>query len=530
MKKWINNVFNSSDIQETEHQEKIERRSSVILVIMGFILLALVIVLIFNSGAAGLSKRAAMLKEYAIRYEDDITILPGDIYDRNGTRLSWSEWSGSAAEGDGEAEEADTDGQGLKNKVPYRSSVRYYIDGEAYTQVLGYTGKSLLQYDENVYIGRDDYRLMRQFSDALYTLADIDDNKGQNLTLTLDHDLQMRTFELLTEVMGTKDKGSAVVMDAKTGEILSMVSLPTFDLNELSTAKAEMYASDPSEEVYYPVTHKGSTVPGSIFKLITTVCLLDNDMEDMIVSDTPFTVDGWTCNNSYSSQGDEITYFEAIERSSNVYFALAALALGVDKLNETAEKFMLNTENDCIELDFANIETNWDTDDLTEAELAQTGFGQGRTEFTTLYAAMVAQTIANDGIMMKPYLIKEISDTNGKVLSEGSKEVFSEVTSKSTANKITEAMLAVMQFNREHHEGLDNDEDWRIVTEYQVAGKTGTGQLGDSGNNNNAWFISFAPADDPQYIVAVNQCGVQQYGFSMIHTAAQIYKYLFEGK
>ena len=135
--------------------------------------------------------------------------------------------------------------------------------------------------------------------------------------------------------------------------------------------------------------------------------------------------------------GDEITYYEGMERSSNVFYAQAALELGADKLRETAEKFMLFEEKDgdnCLSTDFGLIRYNWDLD-VQEEELAQTGFGQGKTELSTVYAAAITQAIANDGVMMTPYLVKKLTDADGKVVYTGKAEMLSKSTSASTANK-----------------------------------------------------------------------------------------------
>ena len=161
-------------------------------------------------------------------------------------------------------------------------------------------------------------------------------------------------------------------------------------------------------------------------------------------------------------------------------------------------------------------------------------FGQGKTLFSTMMAAMVTQAIANDGVMLKPYMVSQITDSDGNLISEfvdeegetiqiGQTQMLSEVTSKETADKVTAAMVAATE---DHIRIVEGESARSVYQTYNIASKTGTGENGD--DTNNAWFISFAPADDPQYVVVVNQCNTSKYGYRMMDTAAEIYRYLFE--
>lgn len=481
--------------KEKEHEKKTEGRSSVVYIVFGLLFLLEMGGLFWNSGyVKGLNKRADQYKQAAIIEQDANTITAGDIYDRNHTLL-------------------------VKTEKPFTDSV--YTDGKAYSQILGYTEPATITYGKKISKVQRQYRLMEYYRDDLYKPVNIDGTKGRSLTLTLDHELQMKTKELLEREMDEKDRGSAIVMNAKTGEILSMVSFPTFDANKIDESRRWMNQADAKEEVFYPITHKGAAVPGSIFKIITSVALLDNDMEDYTAKDEAFNIGEVAIVNSYGSIGDEINYYTAIERSSNAFFANAGLAMGGDVLEETAKKFKVGEE---VELDFGTINSNWDLDKSDPTDIAYTSFGQGKTLFSTIYAAMTAQTIANNGTMMKPYIVQEIIDAKGKTTKKGKPEVLSEVTGKETADKITKAMLASTDAHLSVVEGSENRE---IYERYSIASKTGTGENGDKEETNNAWFMSFAPADDPEYVVVVNQCKTEKFGQNMMDTAAGIYRYLF---
>lgn len=512
--------------------EQIKGRIRKTFLILGFVFILELGMLFYNSGTVeGVNVRADCLKTYAAASRDDDTVLPGDFYDRNGVLLAETVMRTE--------EEYDGEGEQTERKVKKTQ----YCDGRAYSQLLGYTGKRMLNISagaaEKVVGGRDACRLMA-FMDSdfwgdngLYAAIGINGNKGQDVTLTIDHGLQMKVYETLSGEMDENNtRGSAVVMDAKTGEILSMIAFPAYDFNNLEDAKEEMHKAEEGKglEPGFPISYKGTAAPGSIFKILTAVALLDHGMEDYTVVDEPFEINGWQCNNSYYSAGDEITYYEGIERSSNVFYAQAALALGPDKLRETAEKFMLFEEiegehDTYLSTDFGHVRYNWDLD-VKEDVLAQTGFGQGKTELSTVFAAAVTQAIANNGIMMRPYLVKKLTDANGKVVYTGKEEVLSEAASVSAADKVTEAMQAAAKYSSISHEGLGNTKE--VFRKYKVAGKTGTAETGDENDSNHAWFTSFAPADDPQYVVVVNQCRSNKGGYRMMKVAAEIYEYLFE--
>ena len=522
--------------------------------LLGVILIFELAALLFNSAVVpGLSKRADNLKVFATAERDDATILPGDIYDRKGKELLIT-YHDTVVE-----TEKTENGEKKTEKVV---RVAEYSDGKAYSQLIGYTGKRslniLAESKDEVITGRNDYRLLA-FLDyepywkdkgnaGIYKTTNIDGRKGQSVELTIDDALQQKVYDTLLQEMNDETEiGSAVVLDAKTGEILSMVSFPSYDFNDLKSAKEKMLLDGEYLESWFPVTYKNSETPGSIFKILMTVALIDHGKERLKVKDEPFTVDDWTCKNSYSFIDGEIGYKKALERSSNVFFAAAALELGEEKLQKTAGRFGLKLNNDQyadedkdgvddnfvdknkdgvsdtsqnISLDFGTVPYKWNLD-VNDAVLAQTGFGQGKTELTSIHAAMITQAIANDGEMLKPYMIKRIFDEDGNTVYEGQTEVFSKATKKSTANKVTEAMLLSAQYRTKGTAAV-------LFEKYQVAGKTGTAQTGNKERPNNAWFVSFAPADDPQYVVVVNQCKVQKSGAQLKETVAEIYKYLFE--
>ena len=499
-----------------------KKKVSSVCVVLGMFLIGQIVWLFYNSGIiSGMNGRADNLKIYAKAIRDDETITPGDIYDRNGTVL------------------VQTDSDTEDKTLTYNNSM-------AYAQLLGFTGRHtfnpVASNSAEVVGYRNDARLMAFLDEdywgeagALYHTVNMDGTKGQSAVLTIDDELQSQVYQILCKYMSpTEEIGSAVVMDAATGEILADVCFPTYDFNNLAQAQEQMQQDEQETnlEPGYPVTYKNPQAPGSIFKVLTAVSMLDHDMGAYTVSNTSFTTEsGWTCNAYPYNAGslavgydDEIDMETALNISSNVYFAKAALELGADNLNETAEKFML--KNDCQDflLDFGNVKYNWDTD-VSEDILAQTGFGQGRTELTTIQAAMIMQAIANDGVMLKPYIVKNLVDANGKIVYSGGTTKLSDATSKETADIVTGYLRSTAVECCKLH-GLE--QEGRIFDQYSVVGKTGTAETGDVNATTNAWYISFAPENNPRYVVVVNQCKTDhKQGYRMIPAVAEIYDYLF---
>ena len=458
-------------------------RPRVVFSVLGFVFFLELCMTFYNSGTvSGVSAAADQYKQEAITDYNARTIAAGTIYDCNGTALvttGANQWS-------------------------------QYIDPYAYTQILGYI--------KPISSGSGSYRLMSFLKDELYETSSAKSTQGSSFYLTLDNELQLQAYNLLVNTIGAGEIGSVVVMDAKTGAIRAFVSVPSFDANNLPESIQNVQNSNdskinPGSIMSYPVAYKNRLVPGSIFKIVTSVALLENGLEDFTVLDNSFSVGDGKIVNHYSDTNMTIGYDTAVLKSSNVYFSSAALKMkeqgSAEALNDVAKRFMLG---ETLELDFGNVESNWDLDLKDDHGYAMTAFGQGKTLITTLNAAMIAQAIANDGQMMEPYMIQSKTDSDGRTVYEGKSSVLSEVTTEGICSRITEAMVPVG-----NSLGMSN-----------VAAKTGTGQIGDANNMFNAWLMTFAPADDPQYVVVVNHCVTKQYGSSLAGVVSELYDILLK--
>ena len=392
----------------------------------------------------------------------------GSILDRNGKAIAWTEEAG----GD-----------------------RKYMDGTAFTSFLGYQSKIYGNY--GVEKTMNDY--------LLHSSSGEDQKRGADLTLTIDAKIQKKAYEKIKDMTG-----SVVVLDAKTGEIIALASSPTYDLEQLEDDWQEI---SQSEGMLLSNAYQNAVVPGSVFKLVTSKAILEEGLEDEIVDDNgSLKVNGQTIRNYNGNAYGEISFEEGFIHSSNVYFMDRALKMGRDILQQAGDSFLLGQD---IPLDFTTLHSTFSLKDASENELASTSFGQGETTVTPLQMAMIVQSIANDGQMMKPYLFSKAVNGKGKTVYEGESSILAQTMTADIAQKLQKVMV----------EAADS---YEITDKYgQVAAKTGTAQRGDG--SNNAWFVSYAPAENPRYVIVVNKLGTEEIGKTLVPVVESLYKHLLGG-
>ena len=181
---------------------------------------------------------------------------------------------------------------------------------------------------------------------------------------------------------------------------------------------------------------------------------------------------------------------EALTVSCNVTFGTLALELGDKRMAKTFERYGFGRS---VGKELQEVDSHLpDFNSLGNGDLAQVGIGQGSLLVTPLRMAMMASTFANKGIIMKPYLVNRITDADGSSVKEFKPEEWLTITSPQLADQINHMMVEVVNNGTGSAASLPG---------YQVAGKTGTAE--NSHGDSHAWFIGFAPADNPQIVVAV---------------------------
>ncbi len=391
-------------------------------------------------------------------YED--AVLRGKIYDRNGTVIAYSEREGEEEE--------------QKRIYPY---------DKMYSHIIGYSsktyGKVLLEASYNKYLlNINELRPVIDLKNQITGQT----SKGYDLYLTIDHGLQSLADQLLDG-----NKGSIVAMNPKTGEILAMVSKPDYNPNSAALEKNWTSIVESENNPLLPRATQGLYQPGSTFKTLVASAAIENGLGDITFEDKGTTeINGSPYSNYGSKAYGNIDLKEALTYSSNVAFAELGVTLGDKSLRVLSEKLLFNQS---IDFELSMKKSSFPTKKLNKNELAEIAFGQGELLVTPLHMAMMTSSIANDGIMMKPILVKNITGFTG---SEGKPQALSTVMSAETANEVTSMMESVV------NKGTGKN---AAINGVQVAGKTGTAE--NDTDKSHAWFIGFAPADDPQIAVAV---------------------------
>ncbi len=397
---------------------------------------------------------------------DQSSVLRGSIADRNGELLAKSQFEGKTQE-------------------------RIYPYGSLYSHIIGYNskiyGKSLLEAQYNSYLSNryDAHTLM----DILAKLEGFEP-AGADLSLTLDHSLQTQAEKLMRNL-----KGAVVVMNPKTGEILAMVSKPDFNPTGSKLESSWKTLVDSPDSPFLARATQGLYAPGSTFKVVVSAAALDQGFADKVYEDTGIiTIDGKEFRNAGGKTYGSINLSEALSVSSNTYFARLGTELGFKALKEAALAFGLEKP---VDFELPLSKSRFPYKEMSQTDMASVGIGQGRILVTPLHMAMIASSIANDGVMMNPWLVKDIKTVNGITLHEGSPSFLTQPLSASTAEALKAMMVDVVKTGTGKNAALKG---------VSVAGKTGTAQnetTGGEKEKEHAWFIGFAPAENPEVAVAV---------------------------
>ena len=407
---------------------------------------------------------------------------------------------------------------------------RQYPQPQKYAHLTGYYsytfGRSAVELTQNEILSGSDPRL---FVNRVVDLFGNSEAEGGDVTLTVDRRAQDAAYDGL-RALGDNVEGSVVALDPTTGAILAMVSSPTFDPNRLSSHKLTTIQDawdQLQDDEARPLVNRGIQEvypPGSTFKLVTAAAALSSGQYtpkstvpggtslDLPQTDTDLVNDsGSDCG------GRRITLTQALQVSCNVSFGFLGMDLGADVLEEQAQKFGFGEKY----LDDLNGQVaSRFPEDPDPPQTALSAIGQFDVAATPLQMAMVTAGIANGGTVMKPYLVDEVRSPDLDLLDKTNDEPLSDAVSSSVARDLQQMMIEV----------VDNGTAApAAIPGIKVGGKTGTAQSA-ADRPPYAWFVSFAPADDPQVAVAVlvEDAGVERDQISGSGLAAPIAKSVME--
>lgn len=391
----------------------------------------------------------------------EASIVRGGIYDHNGQLLAQTQVTGNTKK-------------------------RVYPTGSLAGTITGYDsiiyGRTGLESSYNKYLlGLTQDRYWTNFQDRLLGKTQY----GDDLTLSLDNNLQ----SLAQNLLGSR-KGAVVALNPKTGAVLALYSNPGFDPNNIE----QIWPQVSKQGTDSPLLNRaiqGLYPPGSTMKLITGTLALKNDpglINKTFASNGTITIDGFTLRD-HAAYG-QISFNDALRVSSNVVFAQLGLDLGKNKFYQGATDFGFNRE---IPFDIPiSQSTLTKPDRMSKTMLGSSAIGQGEVEATPMEMALVASAIANNGNIMAPYLVSEVKAHNGSLVKKTvPRKLFSPASPENT-RVMKDAMVSVVE---------SGTGTIAKIPGIKVAGKTGTAE--NPHGDSHAWFLGFAPADDPQIVVAV---------------------------
>jgi peptidoglycan glycosyltransferase len=392
--------------------------------------------------------------------------------------------------------------QTIAESTPTTDSLKYlreYGDGSTYAAITGFYslvyGATGIESEANDVLAGNDSRF---FVDRLQQLFANREPKGGAIRLTIDPDAQLAAMKALNG-----RTGAVVAIDPTTGAILALASSPSFDPNLLSSHDAQEIQNTYEElnaDSNQPMLNRPLAMtlpPGSTFKLVTAAAALESGKyfaESELPGPTEINLPGTDVQlgnwNGKSCGTDDVTTLRAaLEISCNTAFAWLGMELGADAIGEQAQKFGFESE---FEVPMTAAVSRFPTD-LNKPQTAMSAIGQFDVRATALQMALVAAGIANDGVVMKPYLVSQILGPDLTVLQNTNPSAFGRAMSVENSKILRDMMVGVVT------KGTASN---ARISGINVGGKTGTAENAP-GEPAHAWFVGLAPSDQSKVAVAV---------------------------
>ncbi len=358
---------------------------------------------------------------------------------------------------------------------------RYYPFANLYAHVVGFStnGKAGLESTMNFNLLRShDFILERTVNEIKG-----EKNVGDNVITTLNSALQEAAYNAL----GGND-GAVIVMEPSTGKILAMVSKPDFNPNTIAADWERITAADSKGSVLVNRAAQGLYPPGSTFKILTT---LEYIHENNRYEDYHYTCSGSTAvsNTTIHCYGNlvhgEQDLKAAFANSCNSAYADIGLGLDKTKFSELCDSLLFNQALP------GNIGANKSSFTLNKNSgdglAMQTAIGQGETLVTPYHMALLVSAIANDGVLMRPYLVDHTENQEGTVVKSYEPSVYRELFAKEEAALLADYMKYV----------VTNGTGAKLNGQsYTAAGKTGSAEFSDNKSESHSWFVGFAHRED----------------------------------
>ena len=367
------------------------------------------------------------------------------------------------------------------------NETRYYPYDNLFCHSVGFTSltgmKTGIEQSQNYFLLSETDNVLDQIGNDLSGGK----AKGHNVTTTLNVELTKAAYKALGN-----NKGAVIVMEPSTGKILAMVSKPDYDPNNIAEDWDELTAEDSESSVLLNRATQGLYPPGSVFKIFTTLEYVheNSDYEDY----------SFDCNGKFT-EGDSVIHCYKNKRhgqenligsfadSCNSSFASLGLTLDPDSFTELCDSLLFNTS---LPLRFESSKSSFSLDaDADVSTVLETSIGQGKTLVTPMHMALVVSAIANDGVLMNPYLIDHTENYNGIVVDAYEPTEYGTLLSTEDASLMQTFMREVVE---------DGTGERLSGQSYTAAGKTGTAEFSTSSKASHAWFVGYAHREDKEDI------------------------------
>lgn len=389
--------------------------------------------------------------------------------------------------------------------------VRRYPEGALYGHPIGY---SFVRQGDSEFEQFHNDELIGENSEFASILDEITGKKqeGNDIVTNIDAAAQRVALSDLEEA----GFGAVVAIEPSTGEVKVMASNKPYDPNRVPYELKQLNQNTIETPLLNRAT-QGLYPPGSTFKVVTAAAALEHGT---ITPETPINApgsiidEGHELANDFNQDFGPITLDTALTNSVNTFFGQLGQKVGQDALFETMEKFGFNATPP-IDLPSDQVYNSGVYEEgrtigrHSPVDLARVAIGQERLLATPLQIAMVAAAIANHGKLMKPQIWNRVIDPDGRVVNRLEPSEYSEPVSGTTAAELTTAMEGVVS------EGTGTN---AAISGIPVAGKTGTAETpgneacGGGIEENQAWFMGFAPADEPKIAIAATVECTEQFG------------------
>jgi peptidoglycan glycosyltransferase len=365
------------------------------------------------------------------------------------------------------------------------NETRNYPYGRLFAHVVGYSvkGKTGIESLANLSLLRSNVDFVQRAENEIQG----EKSPGDSVITTLDVDIQQTAYDALRYY-----EGAVIVMEPSTGKILAMVSRPDYDPNNIEADWEIMTSEEHSSSELLNRATQGLYPPGSTFKIFTTLEYLHENSDDSSYS--------YTCNGKFSLGNETIhchgnkvhgtlNLEESFAHSCNSSYAYLGTTLDIEQFGTLCDKLLFNTELPT-KLAYSKSSFVLEEGDST-ADIMQTAIGQGKTLVTPFHMALITSAIANDGVLMNPYVISSVVNADGDTVSSEKPSVYGRLLSESDAAILQEYMKAVVE---------EGTADELAGASYDVYGKTGSAEFSSNTSSCHSWFVGYAHREDKEDI------------------------------